>query len=265
MGQSLRRGLEILEYTATRGGSASVTETATFLGVDPSTSSRLMTTLKAMGFLIQDPDTRRYQLGTKLLQLSNTVLHNLSVVGLAHDLLRGLAQVTGESAHLAILVNDVAVFLDRYASSAAIVVNTEIGSTDPAYCSAIGRALLTGLRDEDIRQRLSNSFLARRTARTLTSLDDIIERVRTARTAGYAFDDEEANDGVQCIAAPVYDHLDRVVAAIGISTPTLRIKRLSQLEMASAVLQTSKRLSARLAHPHNEHDTGTRPLAAPRS
>jgi IclR family KDG regulon transcriptional repressor len=246
--QSLRRGLEILDLMASQGGEASVTEAARFLGVDRSTSSRLMATLKSRGYVDQDGETQRYRLGTKLIQLSNVLLQSLNLGMIGHEEVRALAEQTGEGAQLAILVGTTAVFIDHVDGRERLTINTNIGDHDPLYCTSIGRALLAGLSDAEVRDRLSRTHLQRYTPKTLVSIDQIIDRLRTVRIQGYAFDDEERHAGVQCVAAPVYDHTGRVAAAIGISGPTPRMIRASEAALAQAVRAASRQLSSRLGY-----------------
>jgi DNA-binding IclR family transcriptional regulator len=243
--QSLRRGLEVLEFMAARDGEATVTEVARVLSVDRSTSSRLLATLEARGFVEQDPDTQRYRLGTKLTLLSNVVLRSRNLGAVGHEVVRSLAESSGEGAHLAILTGADAVFIDHVDGRERLTINTSIGEHDPTYCTAIGRALLSGLSEDAIRELLADVVMKRFTRKTVTSIDRVVESARLVRQQGYAFDDEERHVGVQCVAAPVFDHTGRVVAAVGISGPTGRIASATERTIRE-VLSASRSLSTRL-------------------
>jgi DNA-binding IclR family transcriptional regulator len=127
-------------------------------------------------------------------------------------------------------------------------VNTEIGARDPTYCTAIGRALLSGLSDDEVRLELKDITFKRFTPKTTTSMDELLEKVAVVRAKGYAFDDEEANPGVQCLAAPVFDHSGRMVAAVGISGPKASIAKATVPRLAKRVLSASRVLSRQLGH-----------------
>jgi IclR family transcriptional regulator, KDG regulon repressor len=246
--QSLSRGLEILDLMANRGGETSVTEAARFLGVDRSTSSRLMATLESRGYLDQDVETHRFRLGTKLIHLSNILLQSLNLGTIGHEEVRALVEQTGEGAQLAILGGTSAVFIDHADGRERLTINTNVGDHDPLHCTAIGRALLSGLSDAEVRDLLTRTDLERYTPRTVVSISEIVDRLGIVRRQGYAFDDEERYAGVQCVAAPVYDHTARVVAAIGISGPTPRMIRATERALAEAVRAASRQLSSRLGY-----------------
>lgn len=255
--QSLGRGLEILDLMAERGGETSVTEAARVLGVDASTSSRLLATLEARGYVDQDVDTHRFRLGTKLIHLSNVLLESLSLGAMGHEEVRALAEQTGEGAQLAILGRTTAVFIDHVDGRDRLTINTNVGDHDPLHCTAIGRALLSGLSDSEVRELLTRTSLDRYTPRTVVAIGEVIDRLRIVRRQGYEFDDEERHLGVQCVAAPVHDHTGRVVAAIGISGPTPRMIRATEKALADAVLAASRQLSSRLGYRGRE--TPSRP------
>jgi DNA-binding IclR family transcriptional regulator len=258
--RSLLRGLEILEFVAEHG-EASVTEVARFLTVDPSTSSRLMATLESRGYLAQDARSQSFRLGPKLLYLSQVLLNDLNLASFSPEILRALARDTGESAHLAVLVGVDAVFVDRATGSSVITVNTEVGAHDPTYCTAIGRALLSGLSDAEVTERLVEVRFTRYTPRTITTVDQLLAALVVVRRQGYAFDDEEAHAGVQCVAAPVLNHRAQVIAAVGISGLTARIQQATEPSLAARVQQASQELSRRLGFSDTNHarpDDGSR-------
>lgn len=254
--QSLKRGLQILEYIARDGGQATVKDTARHLGVDASTASRLMSTLESQGFLQQDPKTQVYVLGTRILELNNALLRTYRLGAHSHEVVQALARDTGEGSHLAVLLHGEAVFVDRAAGRGVITVNTEIGARDPTYCTAIGRALLSGLTDEQVRTELKEIPFKRFTAKTVTDMDDLLAKLAVVRAKGYAFDDEEANLGVQCVAAPIFDHSGRTIAAVGISGSKANIARATIPKLAKRVLSASKSLSVQLGHTRGASDNG---------
>jgi DNA-binding IclR family transcriptional regulator len=244
--QSLRRGLEVLEFMAGRGGAATVSEAARFLDVDRSTSSRLLATLEGRGFVARGSETQAYRLGSKLLVLSKVLLDSLSVASASQDDIQALADRTGEAAHVAILVGQEAVFVNHVDGHEALTISTSVGDRDPLYCTAIGRALLLGMPDAGVRALLRGVKLIPYTRKTTTTIVGVLERLRAFRAQGYAFDDEERHAGVQCLAAPVRDHHGDVVGAIGISAPTLRVVKAGENVFAEAVLEAARSLSARL-------------------
>jgi IclR family acetate operon transcriptional repressor len=233
---------------AGRGGGTTVSEAARFLGVDRSTSSRLLATLEDRGFVSRESEKYGYRLGSKLLVLSKVLLDSLSVASASHDDIQTLADRTGEAAHVAILVGHEAVFVNHVEGREALTISTSVGDRDPLYCTAIGRALLLGMSDAEVRELLRGVKLIPYTRKTTTTVVGVLERLRVFRAQGYAFDDEERHAGVQCLAAPVRDHHGEIVGAIGISAPTLRVVRASESVLARAVLDAAGSLSGRLGH-----------------
>ncbi len=249
MSQSLRRGLEILDFLAACGGQTSVSEAAAHLAVDRSTSSRLLATLADVGYVVQDPDTQRYRLGTKLLRIGSVLLDSLDVREASHDQLRAVARATGEPAHLAVLEGTEAVFLDQCPGTAVITVNTgDVGSRDPLYCTAVGRALLADLEDQEIRRLLADVDLVRLTPRTITTMPELLSVVDQVRVDGYAFEVEESHVGVHCLAAPVRSYTGRAVAAIGISGPRERAERIGEKRLAEIVTAAAAEISKRMGY-----------------
>jgi IclR family acetate operon transcriptional repressor len=175
------------------------------------------------------------------------LLGNLNLGALGHDVVRALSRSTAEAAHLAVLIGSDAVFVDRTEGSAGgLTIRNEIGAHDPTYCTAIGRALLSGLSDSEVRERLREVAFVRYTPRSTHSMEQLIERLGDVRRLGYAHDDEEKNVGVSCLAAPVNDHNGHVVAAVGISGPTPRLIQSGHQKLASIVVAAGRTLSMRL-------------------
>lgn len=235
-----------MEFMAGRGGAATVSEAARFLDVDRSTSSRLLATLESRGFVSRGTEMQGYRLGSKLLVLSKVLLDSLSVASASHDDIQVLADRTGEAAHVAILVGHEAVFVNHVDGHEALTISTSVGDRDPLYCTAIGRALLIGMPDAEVRELLRGVKLVPYTRKTTTTVLGVLERLRVFRAQGYAFDDEERHAGVQCLAAPVRDHHGEVVGAIGISAPTLRVVRAGERVLAEGVLDAARSLSAKM-------------------
>ena len=246
--QSLDRGLVILDLMSDRGGEISVTEAARLLQVDRSTASRLLATLEARGYVDQNVETHRFRLGTRLIHLSNVLLESLSLGTIGHEEVKALVDQTGEGAQLAILGRIDAVFIDHVDGPERLTIATNVGDHDPLHCTAIGRTLLSGLTDEEVRDLLARTRLERYTTRTIVALNEVVDRVKVVRRQGYAFDDEERYAGVQCVAAPVRDHTGRVVAAIGISGPTPRMIRATERILSDAVRSAGRELSSRMGY-----------------
>jgi DNA-binding IclR family transcriptional regulator len=159
----------------------------------------------------------------------------------AKPFLNQLVAETGECAHLAILAQGQALYIDQVESSLALRVTTGVGTLAPLYCTALGKVLLA-FGGAPLPEELESY-----TMRTMTDPAMIHHHLEQVRNQGYALDDEEYYYGVRCIAVPVYDFREKCVAAIGISGPSNRLSLESLPNMVKIVQETGKALSNRLS------------------
>jgi IclR family KDG regulon transcriptional repressor len=239
--QSLARGLKILELLAQAETGVGITELAEALGVDKSSASRLAQTLAAYGFAEQDTDTRRYFVGPQIMRLSRSVLSRMPLRDQAKPFLRQLVERTGECAHLAILAQGQALYIDQVESLSSLRVTTGIGTLAPLHCTALGKSLLA-FNSEPL-----PSDLPVFTPRTISDQETLRTHLEQTRRQGYAVDDEEYEYGVRCVAAPVFDFRGKVVGAIGISGPAGRVGLDKLAQFGAIVAEVSRALSDRLS------------------
>jgi len=238
--QALARGLKILQIMADVEFGIGVTELADHLEVNKATASRMVHTLMAYGFVEKAPDDRRFQLGPALVRLSRTVINRLPLRETAKPYLNQLVEITGECAHLAIYAQGQALYIDQVESESSLRVNADVGHMAPLHCTALGKVLLA-FGDYPIPKEFP-----RRTTSTITTADGLKKELETVKQQGYAIDNEEYDQGVRCIAVPVFDYQDDLVGAIGVSGPAARVK-LDQIDsMVEQVVYIGKELSDRL-------------------
>lgn len=238
--QSLARGLTILQIMADANDGIGVTELADHLGVNKGTASRMIQTLKSYGFVEQAPDGRRYQLGPVLVQLSRSVINRMPLRETAKPYLHELVNTTGECAHLAIYAQGKALYIDQVESEATLRVNAEIGQMAPLHCTALGKVLLA-FGGYPLPEDLEIC-----TAATIITREKLEAELDKVREQGYAIDDEEYDQGVRCIAVPVYDIRSKLAGAIGVSGPAARISLERIDKMAEQVIHVGQELSDRL-------------------
>ncbi len=243
--QSLARGLKILNLIEHSRNGMGTTEVANQLSIDKSSASRLLHTLAKYGFVEQDEHTSRYSLGPQLLTLGQHLLNRITLRDHARPYLHELVDKTGECAHLAIQAQRQALYIDQVESTAALRVESEIGTLSPLYCTALGKIMLAF---DDCRMP---EELKPFTHRTVTDRSTLEAQLLQTRKRGYAIDDEEYNYGVRCVAAPVYDHRSSLVGTIGISGPAARVTLERIDEFGSIVKDTADALSTRLGYDAN--------------
>ena len=216
--QSVERALDVLEALAA-GGSLGISEVAAGTRLPDGTAHRLLRTLVARGYARQGPD-RRYSLGTRLLTLGDGARR--STAASARPFLSRLVELSGETANLAVLEGDQAVYVAQVQSAHRLRMFAEVGRHVPVHSTAVGKVLLAGLPDAAVHAVLARAGLASRTSRTLASPEAVLAELATVRRVGWAVDDEEEETGVRCLAVPVRSD-GLVVAAMSVSGPAARV------------------------------------------
>ncbi|MGI6037359.1 MAG: IclR family transcriptional regulator [Limnochordia bacterium] len=220
--QSAERVLNLLEILAQVGTEMSITQLGKELGVHVSTAHRLVTTAMYCGFVEQNPVTDKYRLGLKCLTLAHSLLQQLDLRQVARPHLEELAKVSGETANICVLDAGEVVYIDKAEGSASLRLFSRIGKRAPVHATAAGKILLTDLAVGEVRQILQLHGMEPLTPQTINDEDELLFQLQEVRRLGYALDDEECEPGARCVAAPIYDYTQRVVAALSISGPLSR-------------------------------------------
>jgi DNA-binding IclR family transcriptional regulator len=246
--QALDRGLEILETLAQQSGEVSLAKLALHFPWNKSTTHRLLATLVRRGHVEKDPQTSKYRLGLAILTLSRGLNAQMEIIRLARPFIERLALDSRETSHLAVLERGEVVVLDQYESPEKIRVITSAGMRMPAHCTALGKALLAGLKGGEYDRWVEAMGLPRLTAKTTTDPEVLREHLVEIAQQGYAYDDEEYDPGMCCMAGPVHNQEGVLVAAIGISCPSNRIA-IDQIDRLSELVKsTAAGISSLLGH-----------------
>jgi IclR family acetate operon transcriptional repressor len=195
--QSLHRALDVLEALAAAGGTAGLGDLAAACGLPAPTVHRLAGTLAGRGYLRQLPD-RRYSLGSRLIPLGADA-HAL-LGGRALPVLRGLAEVTGESANLAVLTQGRAEYVAQAPGRHTMRIFTEVGNRVALHCTGVGKALLAAVPPAVAGRLIAAAPLAARTHATITDPELLHAEIALTRARGYALDEGEMEVGVRCVA-----------------------------------------------------------------
>ena len=248
--QSLDRALDVLEAL----GSArelGLSEIAARTGLVVSTAHRLLHTLVQRGYVGQNPANGRYTLGYKLLELVDALeARTAALRSAAHPHLERIKEATGETANLVVLDGDRGVYVDQVEGTHSIRMFTKLGSSALAHTTGSGKAILA-YRPADTIARLyprEREPFERLTPRTLTTLSALRDDFVRIRRRGYALDDEEHEEGVSCVATPVFDASAMACAAISISAPTARIVHADTGELGQLLRDHAAAISAALGY-----------------
>ncbi len=246
--QSLQRGLGILETVARRDAGMGLGEVSREAGLHPSTTSHLLRTLVALGYLVQDEATRRYRVGPRVLQVAAATLGEGHLSETAGPLLAEMARATGETSHLAVFERGEVVVVNKIDGTGPVRLLERVGYPRPAHCTAIGKVLLAHLPPHDLAAYLAQTRLEAMTPKTITSPARLEAELERVRTRGHAVDDEEFARGIRCVAAPVRNFTGRVVAAVGVSGPIWRLSLARVARLTEVVRGSARRLSEQLGY-----------------
>jgi IclR family transcriptional regulator, KDG regulon repressor len=166
--------------------------------------------------------------------------------------LRELCQRTNETVHLAILDDGEVIHIDKEVTQQTIRMFSAIGKRGPAHCTGVGKVLLAHLPPDELLGVLSRKPLRRFTDNTITRTAALREELARIRQRGYAIDDTQHETDIRCAASPVRDHTGRVIAAISLTAPTIRMSRARIEPMAPLVRTYADRISRRLGHVPDE-------------
>ncbi len=246
--QSLGRAFGMLELIAQRQDGISLVELAREAGLHSSTAFHLVRTMVALGYVRQNPDSKRYTIGRQLFALAAGAHDEANLVFVASPILKDLARVTAEACHIALRVGDDVVTVSKSEGSSPIRMAERLGAVRPAYCTAIGKVLLAAQSNAQIEAYLSRIALRRFTANTIVDRARLLRELEAVRAAGYAVDDAEFNADARCIAAPVRDFTGHVSAVIGISGPIWRVTTDVLPHLSRVVVDHAERLSRELGY-----------------
>jgi DNA-binding IclR family transcriptional regulator len=221
--QSVDRALRILEAMAAEERPLGLGEIGARVNLHVSTVHRLLATLRARRFVEQDESTGRYRIGTMALKVGGSFLSGIDLRESLRPLLEILAAKSAETANLVILQGLEAVYVDHVIGTKVAKLFTQVGQRVPLHCTAVGKALLAFAPPQERVALSSRMTLTRFTKKTFVTRKALAEELMAVRAAGYAVDREEHEDGVACLAAPVFDSSGRVAAAIGVSGPSGRV------------------------------------------
>ena len=229
---SLARGLIVIQAFTPQSPQMTISQLSIRTGLSRAAVRRCLYTLTKLGFAGAE-DGSRYSLRPRMLTLSNTYTGSNALSTAAQPILERMSAAHRESFSVATLDGDDIVYIARTSVTRVMAVDLQIGSRLPAYCTSMGRVLLSYLPQEQLEQYLARVTLTPHTTRTVNSVEKLRLLLRNVRRNGYALVDQELEVGLRSLAVPVYSPSGRVVATINLSG---NAPRLSVLEMQSRFL-----------------------------
>ncbi len=241
--KSLDRGLKILEIFGKAAQALTLKEVANLGNLNMTSTQRFLNTLCSLGYLIRD-ENKRYSLGTRVLSLGFSFLNSSNLLKKVKPYLEELSSTINKTVNLAVLENNDLLWLYRKdLDDILIKFDLEAGSKLPAYSSPMGRVILGGLPDKELKKRIDQMDLVRLTPKTITSRKKLFNEIIKVRKQGYCIVDQEHSMDICAIGAPLINEKGNIVAGISIAMLSMERDDSGTEMIISEVLKTGKLIS----------------------
>lgn len=243
------KGIKILTALAQSPSPRALTGLAEELGLTKSNTHRLLNTLVAQGFAVQDGSKGHYRATLRLWELGSQIIGRLDFVGIAREHMPKLSAATGESVHLSVLQGAEVIYLHKTEGTQVVRSYTQIGERAPAWCVATGKILIAYVEPERLRFLIPE--LRAYTPRTLTDPAGLGRELEIARAEGIAYNHGEWREDVMGAATAIFDASGKPIAAIGISGPSVRLRDGVLHKHAGVVIEAGRSISRALGYTGN--------------
>lgn len=245
------RALDVLEvFVHAQKSQLTLKEIATRLEQNTNTVFRLLYTLAEHGYIVKT-STKKYELGSKLLDLSNAKLRHTDLVAISGWHMEALREQFRETVNLGILTDGQIRYVDVRESLERFRLAEVVGGTDPLHCTALGKAHLAWMPFEEARRLVRVAGLPRFTPHTIVSMTELRAELERTRARGYALDREESMLGAFCVAVPILNEDHRPVAAMSIAGPEVRFNERQLDAVSNALMQTAAAIQLKLGTPES--------------
>lgn len=240
---SLQNGLDVFEMFDRTRTIVTVGEIAKHLGVHKSSASRIAATLVASGYLRPARGAPGFQLGGKLVRLGSLATVDTTLVNVSEPVMRDLVESHGETCHVGVLEGSEVVTVALMDGSHALRLHSWVGKRSPAHLSSMGKVLLAGLDEVALERLYPENQLEVRTPFSIGSVEALKVHLEKVRKQGYALDNEELEIGLRCVAMPIRDYTNRIVASIAITGTASRI----QVATIDSYIEAGKAAAAQMS------------------
>ena len=246
--QVLDRALAALAILANSSSDCSLAELCPAMKLHKSTVHRLMMVLEQHRLVVKNPETGRYRLGLRLYELGSRAIEGLDLRGRARPYLDRLQAEFGETVFFCILDEGQVFYVEKVESQRSVRTACTVGSRAPAYCTAVGKAMLAELSEAEVNKIVRRWGLKPVTPNTIRTASALKVELKAVRSRGYAIDDEEKEEGLRCIGAAVRSHSGKLAAAMSVSGPAFRMSKERVPEIGRALMEAATKLSAELGY-----------------
>jgi DNA-binding IclR family transcriptional regulator len=250
---AVERALTMLEMVAQSPDGLSNAEISRKLNIPKSSASYILRTLETRGYFTRDAESAKYRVGLKILSLSRGALGGLDVRGVALPVMRRLMQQTGLTCHLAVLDGCDAVYIEKVEPEGFIRMDTWVGRRMRVHATSVGKAIVAHIPEAQLEEILGKAGMEKRTPKTITTLPRLLKELEKVRQQGYAVDDEENNLSARCVAAPVFDDRESIVASIGLSGTTQQVSPQTMPRILEALKDAARHVSISMGYRPQRH------------
>ncbi|WP_102349002.1 IclR family transcriptional regulator [Bacillus sp. Marseille-P3661] len=244
---SVKNALRLLKCFSMDEPEKKISDLAATLGLHKSTVSRTLATLASEGFVSQDPDTKKYRLGLSVLTLSGVVNSTMEIYRESLPILKKLVDDIGETAHISMLDGFNVIYLQKVDCNHPIRYLTHVGKTNPSYCTSSGKVLLAHSSDDFV-DKVIESGLKASTKATITDPDQLRAHLRKVKEQGFSYSLGELLEGVNSVAAPIFDYTGNVIAALTVVGPSQRIDQHQIRPLAKKIINASMEISDNMGY-----------------
>jgi DNA-binding IclR family transcriptional regulator len=223
--QTVEKALEVFDYLSKdryREG-ISISDLSKELKLGKSTVHRILETMVEKNYIDQNLETKKYQLGWKLFEVGNVIPRQRNLYNVDNRILQLLCDASEETVNLGVRVKDSVVTIFKTSPKTSLIANLQIGVREPLHATAMGKMLISEMTREEVVLILGEQPLERYTSNTFTNLDGLMLELEKIRRLGYSIDDEELCAGLTCVAMPVRDYKNDIVAAVSVSGASIRM------------------------------------------
>ncbi len=241
--QTLEKSLDIIDLLSKNGARhpLGISDISRSLGLGKSTVHRILDTLVAAKYIEKCP--RGYRLGWRLFEIGNKVPLQHDLYSFDYEILQDLCDEFCEAVNFGVRDEKDVVIVSKVDPETRLKVNRQIGTREPLHATSLGKVLISELPDEEINKLLGSTTFEAYTPGTITTLDGLKVELEKVRAQGFAIDNEELFHGLVCIAMPIRDYNNKIVAALSVSGPSFRMNFSKLTSVKTKLQQVSNELS----------------------
>jgi len=245
--QAIDRAIMVLDCFTERKPQLRLSEITEMLDINKSTLHGIISTLKYHGLIDQDDLTQEYRLGLKHIEYGQRVLDSMNISRIAKPIIERVCDELEETVHIGTLDDEEVVYIEKKESQQSMRIFTTIGARNPAHTTGVGKAMMAYLDEEELSNILPE-VLVKLTPKTITDRNQLKFELSQIRLRGFAYDNEENNLGLSCVAAPIFDYTGKAVYGISVSGPTMRMNSDKITRASRIVKEAADEISRKLGY-----------------